>query len=75
MVAVTVGQRDPAHRPAGLGGGGEDRVGATADRRVDEREAVLLAKEVGVDEAQRESWMRLSVIGVVRICLLEIETY
>ena len=52
VVAVAVRQRDPADRSAGRGRGGDQRVGGAAERRVDEREAVVLADEVGVDEAQ-----------------------
>jgi hypothetical protein len=37
---------------AGLGRGGENGVAATRDGRVDEREAVVLAHEIRVDETQ-----------------------
>src|SRR5947209_8981050 len=50
VVAVTVGERNPSDRSARRPRGGDQAVGGTADRRVDEREAVVLAHQIRVDE-------------------------
>src|SRR6185312_4583068 len=50
VIAVAVRQRDPPDRLARFLRGSDQRPGASAERRVDQREAVLLANEVGVDE-------------------------
>jgi hypothetical protein len=52
VVAVTVRQGDAPDRGAGLFCGPEQRITAPRDRRVDEREAVVLADEKRVHEAQ-----------------------
>jgi len=52
VVAVAVGERDPPDRGAGVGRGGDQRVGGAAHRRVDEREPVVLADEIRVHEVQ-----------------------
>ena len=52
MVAVAVRERDAPDRGAGVPRGGEQRVAAAGDSRVDEREAVVLAHEKRVHETQ-----------------------
>jgi hypothetical protein len=52
VVAVAVRQHDAPDRAAGLLRGRDQVVGCAAERRVDERDPVVLAHEVGVDEAQ-----------------------
>src|SRR5438093_7307969 len=50
VVAVAVRERDPANRPARARRGGDELVGRASQRRIDERETVVLADEEGVDE-------------------------
>src|SRR5581483_7198611 len=50
VVAVPVRKRDPRDRPAGRRGSLDQVARAARQRRVDEREAALLAHEVRVDE-------------------------
>ena len=52
VVAMSVRQGDPPDRPAGRTGGGDQCIGATRQRRVDERQPVILADEVSVDESK-----------------------
>ena len=53
VVAVGMGERDPHDRRPQSVGRGQDRPrAALADGGVDQREAVLLADQVGVDEAE-----------------------
>ena len=52
VVAVAMRERDPADRATGRLGRLDQRVGRAAGGRVDEREAVVLAHEEGVDEAE-----------------------
>ena len=52
VVRVRVGQRDADDRSAGRLGRRDDLAGGAADHRVDQREAVVLRHQVGVDEAQ-----------------------
>src|SRR6478609_37183 len=49
---VSVGEHDPADRPAELGGGLLDALGTLGEAGVDEREAVVLLDEVDVDHAE-----------------------
>ena len=51
VIAVSVGEGDPADRRAGRVGGGDQRLAGARHGRVDQREPVVLADEVGVDEA------------------------
>ena len=50
VIAVAVRQRDPPDRLARFLRGSDQRPGASAERRVDQREAVFLANEECVDE-------------------------
>src|ERR1044072_4514686 len=52
MVAVPVRQRDGEHRASRLCRRGDDLVGRPSKRRIDEREAVVLAHEERVDEME-----------------------
>src|SRR5581483_4856089 len=52
VIEVAVGERDPPDLGPGGAGGGDDRACAVRDQRVDEREPVVLADEVGVDQLQ-----------------------
>ena len=51
MIAVTVGEGDPPDLAARGLRGCDQIVGGAAECRVDEREAVILADQVGVHEA------------------------
>src|SRR4051795_5359060 len=52
VVAMGMRERDPRDRLPDLAGGGEDRVLAAGEQRVDEREPVVLDDEEGVDRAE-----------------------
>ena len=60
VVTVAMGQCDPADRFAGELRGGDERVGTAARRRVDQREAVVLANEKGVYDVQTCELVRFS---------------
>jgi hypothetical protein len=51
VIAVPVGESDPPDLAAGGLRGCDQLVGGAAERRVDEREAIILANQIGVHEA------------------------
>ena len=52
VVGVAMRQGDPSDRGSLALGCGDDRVGAAAGGRVDQREPVLLANQIGIDKSQ-----------------------
>ena len=52
VVGMAVSESDPLDPPARLRGSPDQGIGGPAERRINEREAIVLADEVGVDRPE-----------------------